>query len=151
MVATALGFECTALRLSDKKFALAPEDVVLPISGLAINKGTVAAIEWHFSAFAGEREFMTITNQQTAILGLGQGWREDNGDPAWRVEVDGEPSIVATFGWPQGADPGTSNSSLNASRAMNVVPRLVTARPGCVSVLDFPAVVAGDGLVAASP
>ena len=29
---------------------------------------------------------------------------------------------------------------------MNTIPRLVAARPGAVSVLDFPAVFAGDGL-----
>ena len=29
---------------------------------------------------------------------------------------------------------------------MNTVPRLVDAPAGCVSVLDFPVVVAGDGL-----
>ena len=54
---------------------------------------------------------------------------------------------MATFGWPQGTDPGTSNVLLNASRAMNVLPRLVEARSGCVSVLDFLPVAAGDGLM----
>jgi hypothetical protein len=55
------------------------------------------------------------------------------------VEIDGEPSIVTTFGWPEGAPPGESTSLLNVSRAMNTIPRLVDARPGAVSVLDFPA------------
>jgi len=55
------------------------------------------------------------------------------------VEIDGEPSIVATFGWPEGAPPGESTSLLNVSRAMNTIPRLVAARAGAVSVLDFPA------------
>ena len=34
----------------------------------------------------------------------------------------------------------------NVSRAMSTMPKLVAARPGCVSVLDIPGVVADDGL-----
>jgi len=149
MVATALGFECTDLTLSDKRVALAPSDVVLAASGLAIKAGTVAGAQWRFSAFTGEREFLTITNEQTAVLGLGAGWRENHDEPPWRVEIDGEPPIVATMGWPPDVAPGAANALLNASRAMNVIPRLVAAPPGCVSVLDFPPVVAGDGLAPA--
>jgi hypothetical protein len=63
--------------------------------------------------------------------------------------LDGEPPIVATFGWPAGVEPGAANSLLNTARAMNIIPRLVAAPPGCVSVLDFPVVVAGDGLAPA--
>jgi hypothetical protein len=146
MVATGLGFECTDLILSDKQVALAPADVVLATSGLRIANGTVAAASWTFTAFAGEHQFLTITNEQTALLGLGPGWRENHDDPPWRVEIDGSPPIVCTFGWPADVAPATANVLLNASRAMNTVPRLVAAPPGCVSVLDFPAVVAGDGL-----
>jgi len=149
MVATALGLECTNLTLSDKRVALAVSDVVLSASGCEIKAGTVGGIQWQFSAFTGDREFLTITNEQTAILGLGPGWREDHDAPPWRVEIDGEPPIVATMGWPDGVSPGAANALLNASRAMNVIPRLVAAPPGCVSVLDFPPVVAGDGLAPA--
>ncbi len=146
MVATAMGFECTDVQLVEKRIALAPADVVLPTSGYEVKAGTVAGAQWRFAAFAGDREFLTITNEQTAVLGLGPGWRADHHEPPWRVEIDGEPPIVATFGWPEGVEPAIANARLNASRAMNVVPRLVAAPPGCVSVLDFPAPVAGDGL-----
>ena len=146
MIAAALGIECTDLVLADKRIALAEEDVVLPGSGLLVKAGTVAGAQWKFVATAGDREFLTITNEQTAVLGLGPGWRENHDEPPWRVEIDGDPPIVATFGWPDGVEPGAANSLLNVSRAMNIIPRLVAAPPGCVSVLDFPAVVAGDGL-----
>ena len=73
MIATALGFECTDLRLTDKRIALAPDDVVLPVSGLKIARGTVAAASWTFSGFAGDHEFLTISNEQTALLRLGPG------------------------------------------------------------------------------
>ncbi|MGA8369349.1 MAG: hypothetical protein WB765_04405, partial [Acidimicrobiales bacterium] len=142
----AMGFECTDLELVEKRTALAPRDVVLPASGLQVKKGTVAGAEWQFAGFSRERRFLIITNQQTAMLGLGEGWREDHDEPPWRVEIDGQPPIVATFGWPAGSDPAQSNALLNASRAMNVIPRLVEAPSGCVTVLDFPAPVAGDGL-----
>ena len=146
MVAAALGIECTDVVLADKRIALADEDVVLPGSGLLVEAGTVAGAQWTFVASAGDREFLTITNEQTAVLGLGPGWRSDHDEPPWRVEIDGEPPIVATFGWPDGVEPGAANSLLNTSRAMNTIPRLVAAPAGCVTVLDFPAAVAADGL-----
>jgi hypothetical protein len=149
LVAAGIGIECTDLVLADKRVALAEDDVVLPGSGLAVKAGTVAGAQWTFAGFTGERQFLTITNEQTAVLGLGPGWRQDHDEPPWRVEIDGEPPIVATFGWPDGVEPGAANSLLNSARAMNVIPRLVAAPPGCVSVLDFPAVTAGDGLAPA--
>ena len=102
----------------------------------------MAGAQWTFVAHSGDRPFLTIINEQTAVLGLGAGWRENHDEPPWRVEIDGEPPIIATFGWPEGVEPGAANSLLNVSRAMNTIPRLVEAPPGCVSVLDFPAVVA---------
>ena len=147
MIAAAMGFECTDLTLVDKRIALAETDVVLPASGMHIKAGTVAGAQWRFAAFTGDREFLTITNEQTAILGLGPGWRDSHDEPPWRVEIDGEPPLVATFGWPPGGEPGALNALLNSARAMNTIPRLVAAPAGCISVLDFPAVVAGDGLV----
>ena len=146
MIADGIGVECTDLVLAEKRVVLASEDFVLSGSGLVVRAGTVAGVEWTFVATAGDREFYTVSNQQTAALGLGPGWRQSHEEAPWRVEIDGEPSIVATLGWPPGAPPGKSTQLLNVSRAMNVIPRLVAARPGCVSVLDFPAVVAGDGL-----
>jgi 2,4-diaminopentanoate dehydrogenase len=146
MIADGLGIECTDLVLAEKRVALASEDLVLPGSGLVVEAGSVAGVEWTFVGRAGHRAFFTVTNQQSAALGLGPGWRDTHEDPPWRVEIDGEPSIVASFGWPDGAPPGKSTQLLNVSRAMNTVPRLVASRPGCVSVLDFPAVVASDGL-----
>ena len=146
MVADGLGVTCTDCVLAEKRVVLAEEDFVLPSSGLLVAAGTVAGIEWTWAATADGQEFLRVTNQQTAALGLGPGWRERYEDPAWRVEIDGEPPIIATFGWPQGSPPGESTSLLNVSRAMNTIPRLVAARPGAVSVLDFPAVFAGDGL-----
>lgn len=148
MIADGIGIECTDLVLADKRIALAPDDIVLSGSGLVVKAGTVAGIEWTFVARAGDRPFYTVSNEQTAALGLGPGWRETFEDPPWRVAIDGEPSLVATMGWPEGAPPGKSTQLLNVSRAMNTIPRLVAARSGCVSVLDFPAVVAGDGLAA---
>jgi 2,4-diaminopentanoate dehydrogenase len=147
MVATALGIECSEVIMYEKRIALAPEDAVLPTSGLLVKAGTVAGAQWEFRAYSGEREFLRITNEQTAVLGLGPGWRENHEEPPYRVEIDGEPPLVATIGWGQGAAPGEANSLLNVSRAMNTVSRLVAAPPGCMSVLDFPAVVSGGGLV----
>jgi 4-hydroxy-tetrahydrodipicolinate reductase len=139
MIADGLGVECTDCVLAEKRTVVADDDIVLPASGLVIGRGQVAGIEWTWSATSGDHEYLKVTNQQTAALRLGPGWRETHEEPPWRVEIDGEPSIITTFGWPEGAPPGESTSLLNVSRAMNTIPRLVAAPPGAVSVLDFPA------------
>ena len=122
MVADGLGVKCTDCVLAEKRVVLAEEDIVLPTSGLLVAAGTVAGIEWTWAATADGEEFLRVTNQQTAALGLGPGWRDRHEDPAWTVEIDGEPPIVATFGWPPGFPPGESTSLLNVSRAMNTIP-----------------------------
>jgi 4-hydroxy-tetrahydrodipicolinate reductase len=146
LVADALGIQCTDVVLADKRFALAREDVVLEGSGLLVKAGTIGGISWRFEAYSNERLYLTISNEQTAALGLGPGWRESHEPPSWRVEIDGEPPLVATCGFPQSIGAGGATFLLNVSRAMNTIPRLVAAPPGCVSILDFPVVSAGDGL-----
>jgi 4-hydroxy-tetrahydrodipicolinate reductase len=139
MIADGLGIECTDCVLSEKRTVVADHDLHLSPSELVIRTGQVAGIEWTWTATSGDHAFLKVTNQQTAALRLGDGWRQTHEDPPWRVEIDGEPSIVTTFGWPEGAPPGESTSLLNVSRAMNTIPQLVAARPGAVSELDFPA------------
>ncbi len=107
MIADGLGVELTNCVLSEKRTVVAEEQLTLPASGLVIAEGQVAGIEWTWTATSGDREFLKVTNQQTAALALGDGWRQTHEDPPWRVEIDGEPSIVTTFGWPEGAPPGS--------------------------------------------
>jgi hypothetical protein len=146
MVADGLGVELTSWSQSDKRVALAETQITLSPSGLVIEPGQVAGVEWTYTACSGDHEFFKLTNQQTAALGLGPGWRETHDMPNWRVEIDGEPSIIAHFAWPSDAHPGESTLLLNVSRAMNTIPRLVASPAGAVSVLDFPAPVAADGI-----
>ncbi|MFC3173699.1 hypothetical protein ACFOD9_05485 [Novosphingobium bradum] len=147
MVADGLGLQWEDVRLESHELALAPEDYVLPASGLEIKKGMVAGVRWTWYARAnGGRDFYRLVNEQSTRLDHGDDWRKTYDDPAWRVEIDGDPPIVCTFGWPSGTAPGKACHDLNAARAMAIVPRLIEARPGGVSVLDFPAPVAGDGL-----
>jgi hypothetical protein len=147
MVADGLGVELTSWSESEKRVALAESRITLSPSGLVIEPGQVAGVEWTYTACSGDQEFFKLTNQQTAALNLGPGWRETHDMPNWRVEIDGEPSIIAHFAWPSDAHPGESTHLLNVSRAMNTIPRVVAAAPGAVSVLDFPAPVAADGIV----
>ena len=146
MVADVMGIELTDMVLESKRIALAEEDILLPNCGLLVKKGTVAGIEWNLVATSHGRPFYRLTNQQTAALRLGEGWRQTHEEPAWRIEIDGDPSIVGTFGWPIEADPGASNYKLNSLRAINTIPRLVAAAPGAVTTLDYPAPVASDGM-----
>ena len=150
MVARAMGARWESIRLDSVEYALAPEDFVLRPSGLHIPEGTAAGVRWTLVATADGTEFYRLVNEQSTRLDHGEGWRTDLDEPAWRVEVDGDPPVVSTFGWPPGIDPGTACHELNAARAVNVIPRLIQAPPGAISILDFPAPAAGDGIAPAS-
>jgi 4-hydroxy-tetrahydrodipicolinate reductase len=147
-VARGLGVEWEGITLDNVEYALAPEDYVLAASGLEIRKGMAAGIRWTLTARADGRDFFRLVNEQSTRLDHGPDWRKSYGEPAWRVEIDGDPSIVCTFGWPEGTEPGKACHDLNALRSMNIIPRLVEAPPGALSVLDFPAPAASDGLAA---
>lgn len=149
LIADSLGVDFESLELARVDYALAPHRVVLQPSGLVIETGTVANVRWSWVGRANGREFYKISNEQSTMLGLGEGWRATYDEPAYRVEIDGDPSMACTLGWPQGSDPASSNYNLNVARAMNVMPRLVAARPGLLTPVDFPAPVASDGLAAA--
>jgi hypothetical protein len=146
LVAAALGIEFTRCILIQKDQAITPVEIVLEQSGLVIPAGTVAAARWMLSCFSEDHEYLRVSNEQTAALGLGPGWRENHETPAWTVEIDGDPPIVCSIGWPPGTeDPTRANLHLNVARAMNTIPRLMDAPARCCTVLDFPTVVAGDG------
>jgi hypothetical protein len=147
MIAHALGAEWQSVKLEGVEYALAPEDYVLAPSGLEVRKGTAAGVRWTFSARADGREFFRLVTEQSTRLDHGPGWRTSLEEPAWRVEIDGDPPIVCTFGWPEGTEPGKACHDLNAVRAINMLPRLIEAKPGALTVLDFPAPVASDGLL----
>jgi 4-hydroxy-tetrahydrodipicolinate reductase len=146
LIADSLGVEFERLELVKLEHALAPRRVVLQPSGLVIEKGTVANVRWTWEGHASGRHYYTLSNEQTTILGLGDGWRETYDEPAYRVEITGDPSMALTLGWPPGSDPAMSNYNLNVARAMNIMPRLIAARPGLLTPMDFPMPVAADGL-----
>jgi 4-hydroxy-tetrahydrodipicolinate reductase len=148
LVADCLKVSYEGIELLKVDYAIAPHRVVLQPSGLVIEKGTVANVRWTWAARADGREFYRMSNEQSTMLGLGEGWRATYEEPAYRVEIDGWPSMACTLGWPTGSDPATSNYSLNAARAVNIMPRLVAAPPGLLTAADFPAPVASDGLAA---
>jgi 4-hydroxy-tetrahydrodipicolinate reductase len=146
MVARGIGVEWQGIELEQVEYAVADEDFVLPASGLEIKKGMAAGVRWTLVARANGQEYFRLVNEQSTRLDHGPGWCTSYDDPAWRVEIDGDPPIVCTFGWPPGTDPGKACHDLNAARAINMIPRLIEALPGTLSVLDFPAPAATDGL-----
>jgi hypothetical protein len=107
--------------------------------GLKVTKGTPAGVRWTYTAYTGYVPFFELINEQTVRLGLGDGWRASADDPNWRLEVTGEPNIRATVTLPEESEGVAPVSALNAARAVNFVPRLITAPAGCLSVLDVAA------------
>jgi 4-hydroxy-tetrahydrodipicolinate reductase len=139
MVADGLGIPLDGFERTNKEYAMAPQDLVLEPSGLRIPAGTPAGVRSTFTAISGGRPFLQIVNEQTAALGLGPDWRQSAEAPNWRVEVDGSPNLVCEFAAHTGGDGVDHAAALNAARAVNFVPRVVEAAPGCRSVLDLPA------------
>lgn len=144
MVAAGLGIPFTGLRTRTKEKAPAVKTETLPGSGLLVEEGSLGGVRWTWDAYAGDRIFLTVVNEQTGVYGLGDGWRADETEPAWSVEIDGSPPLVATMTWPQGTPAAAANVELNAARAINFLPALVAAEPGCRSVLELPMISCTD-------
>lgn len=144
VVADGLGIPFGGVRTRRKEKAPAPITVTLPDSGLVIRAGTVGGVRWTWDAYSGDRVFLTVINEQTGVYGLGDGWREDEAQPAWTVTVDASPPLVATLTFPPGLQAATANVALNAARAINFLHALVSAEPGCRSVIDLPMIASTD-------
>jgi 2,4-diaminopentanoate dehydrogenase len=141
MIAHALGLPMGSLQLTSKQFAAASRDILLP-NGLRIPENTVAGVRWEFvAATASGEPFYSLSKEQVAVPGLGPGWRTTAAEPQWRVEIDGEPSLVCEVNPVTQAGFGQSTAELNAARAVNLVPHIVAAAPGCRSILEFAAPV----------
>jgi 4-hydroxy-tetrahydrodipicolinate reductase len=136
-VARAIGIPFDGLRTALKEVRPAPRSLTLPGSGYLIEEGTIGGVRWTWEARSGDEVFLTIVNEQTAVFGLGDGWRADDDAPAWTVEIAASPPLVATLSWPDGVAHAQANSQLNAARAINMVPVLVEAPPGCRTILDL--------------
>lgn len=141
LVADGLGVDVGETVISAKDFGCSPVATTLAASDLEIAEGAVAGVRWTFTTTTPDgRPFLDVVNEQTVVLGLGEGWRQDRDEPNWTVEVDGDPAIRCQLtlapGEGSAADPATA---LNAARAVNFIAPLVAAEPGFVSVLDLPA------------
>jgi 2,4-diaminopentanoate dehydrogenase len=136
-VARAIGVPFDGLRTVSKEIRPAPRTVTMPGSGYVVEKGTVGGVRWTWEAYSGGDVFLTIVNEQTGVFGLGNGWRADDEAPAWTVEIDASPPLVATLTWPDGLSHALANSHLNSARAINMIPALIDAPPGCRTLLDL--------------
>ncbi|MDQ1430768.1 MAG: hypothetical protein QOF40_1370 [Actinomycetota bacterium] len=139
MVADALGVTLDHFGISAKELVAAPEDLHLSPSGAVIRAGTAAGVRWEFTGRTAERAFYRMTVEMTVALGLAPGWRTSTEDANWRIELDGNPGLVAELAIAGPSGPGIIE--LNAARAVNSVSRVVEAPAGCRSILDFPAAV----------
>jgi hypothetical protein len=146
LVAQGLGIVMDELRLTNKEYGASRADMVLQPSGLAVAKGTAAGVRWTFTAFSGGKPFYELTNEQTTRLDIGPGWRDSEEMPNWRVVIEGSPTIQCEFSLRPDPEAPDHVAALNASRALNFLPRIAAAAPGWRSVLDVPAPV---GMLAA--
>jgi 2,4-diaminopentanoate dehydrogenase len=136
-VAKAIGVPFDGLRTVRKETRPAPETITMPGSGYVVRKGTIGGVRWTWEATSGGNVFLTIVNEQTGVFGLGDTWRRDNEAPAWTVEIDADPPLVATLTWPDGIPHALANSHLNSARAINMITTMVDAPPGCRTLLDM--------------
>ena len=138
MVAHGVGIDFGDLTITDKTYVGAPEDIHLEASGLDIARGTVAGARWEFTATAVDGSvFYQLIKEQAAVIGLGPGWRQAVDEPQWQVEIDGTPSLSCALSTVD-TDLGLGTTQLNAARAVNFLPAIAAAEPGCRSVFDLP-------------
>lgn len=140
-VAAAMGVELDDFRLVAKETVPADEEINLA-NGLTIRKGTAAGVRFTFSGFVGSHPWYTLVCEFTCAYGLGPDWRRDETDPQFTAVIEGRPSLKATFASLDSAHDIGPVLDLNAARAVNLVPLVVAAEPGCRSILDLPFVTA---------
>ena len=111
--------ECTDCVLAEKRTVVAEDDIMLPASGCSWSR----RVRWPASSGRGRRRRATTSScgsptSRPPHCASGRAGARRHEDPPWRVEIDGEPPIVTTFGWPRG----------RASRRVDVAAQRVARR-----------------------
>ncbi len=144
MIADAIGVELDAERRTIHEMAVATAPIDTAFGPL--DPGTVAAQRFTWQGTVGGTP--VITARVNWLMG------QNNLDPAWNfgpegerfeVEIEGEPSVSATF---HGLHPSEAAAGLErnpglmatAMNCVNAVPYVVEARPGIRTYLDLPLV-----------
>ncbi|MGD1241490.1 dihydrodipicolinate reductase [Mycobacterium seoulense] len=136
-VASAMGVVLDDFRLVLKENAPAAEDIKLD-NGLLIRKGTAAGVRFTFGGFVGGHQWYTLVCEFTCAYGLGPDWRQTEHDPQFTAVIEGTPSLrgtVTTLGSAHDVGPVLD---MNAARAVNLVPLVAAAAPGCRNILELP-------------
>ena len=119
----------------EHEITLAPSDIKLKVG--TIPKGTVGATRWRWRG-----KFENGLSMVHDILWTSQPeLHEDFASDHWRVEIDGEPNVYASFGVTDadpGAPPGRELMSSMAALLLKAAPSVVAAPAG---FFDLPAVM----------
>ena len=118
--------------------------MVLP-NGLCIAKGTAAGVRWTCGGFIGQHQWYTCVCELTCAYDLGSDWRQNESEPPFSVKITGTPSLQANFSAQGSADDIGPINDLNAARAVNLIPHIIAAPPGCRDILELPFVTCNHG------
>ncbi|MFC5752046.1 dihydrodipicolinate reductase [Actinomadura rugatobispora] len=127
LVAAGLDLELDEID-TDVDYRLAPDGFT--IASGTIERGTVAAARWTFSAMAGGRPAITVEQIHKADAEHVPEW----GRPGYAVRVHGRPSVTLSTD----EDWVSNGISAAAAHALNAVPAVCAAAPGIRTFLDLP-------------
>jgi len=140
MLAAALKVELDEIAF-DVEYGLADSD--LDLGFMKISKGTVCGIKMIYAGKTGGNSVI----EHSFMWRLGYSMTPDWPVEGYVVEVDGDPSIRATYHVIERKDALTSGSAATAMNAMHAIPRVIAARPGIVTAAELPLIVAAGTVV----
>ncbi len=128
-------------------FQMWPAEEAFDYQGRRIEKGTIAAMRFEILGMAGGVARVAIEHITRTLDHQAPEWPRALQGDAYRVVIDGSPSIECEFQFREGGDHLAGGFNITAMRAVNAIPAVVAAAPGVASTFDLP-LISGRGRVA---
>jgi len=143
-MAAALGVELSDIREVHERV---PFDRPVEVAGRTVEPGTTAGLRFEVQGIARGRPVVVVEHVTRLHDDVAPQWPEQVGQGAYRVVVEGEPTITCTVQFVgSDGDHNTGGLIVTATKLLNAIPAVVAAPPGLLSALDLP-LVTGTGLV----
>lgn len=125
-----------------------PAPRTVSTASVDIEQGTMGSVRFRVVGQVDGQPRITLEHVTRTDAASDPDWPKPNeGDGAYRIEIDGEPHMKVEFTHRgEDGDHNTSGMIVTAQRLINAVPAVVAAKPGLVTPLDLP-LVTGRGLV----
>jgi 4-hydroxy-tetrahydrodipicolinate reductase len=121
-----------------------PATKPIRVLGRTVEPGTMAALRFEVQGIVGGRPAIVVEHVTRLDDDLAPEWPRGNG--SYRVVITGMPTMRCEFEFEdEHGDHAVGGVVLTATRLVNAIPAVCTARPGLLSALDLP-LITGRGL-----